>query len=236
MPNATSLHRGFGKLTLPLSDTDETTLASLDPARDIMLALFAAAINDEIMPRWADAVAGSPLAGTSPVQDRLPALPDIDAIQQRRCRFPLLSVARSEDPATITELTLWQEQLTQRWDVDYILSPLTVGDSRKLGDILPAVAKVIALVIRQGGHRAYGPNVVFGQLCGFDSIKIQSFKTGTARFADDSTRYHALSLSLETTELETVSDHTAAPFHGASIALGTGDSTGTIPNLIEAET
>ena len=87
---ANSLYASVGGLSLPLSDTSESTAASLDPGRDILLALLTAALNDELAARWSSAVAGTQMELSQPVQTALPHLPDKQLAQSSEIKFPLL--------------------------------------------------------------------------------------------------------------------------------------------------
>lgn len=193
----------FGNLTFPLVASDfTTTLTPLDPARHELTELFKAAINAEFSEVW-EQVATRSLVGTLPVQDTLEMEPSVQVMQQRKAVFPLLCVHRT-GTASLDQITLFEERLTQQWAIDYILGPLDIGDIYKLGDICLAVAKLIRLVIRQRGHAAYQS----GALQFFDahiaSIEVKSVEgPGQASFVGDekSTLYYAVSLTIETVEV-----------------------------------
>lgn len=229
-----SLNSGWGALSIPIVAT-ETNLASLDPARDILLELFAAALNSELQEAWG--MACNDPATPYPVGDKLPILDDIDAMRQRKACFPLLSVSRSIEPQTEDEFTLWQNRITSRWTIDYVLGPLDVGNQIRLTDVLGAAGKIIAATIRNGGHKAYaattlvtpatgdpltcakqvlGPGV---GCCGFSTIGIVSFICGAAAFSQGGPKYHALTMTLVTTELDSIADD-SVPYGGASVTLG----------------
>ncbi|HEY3497135.1 MAG TPA: hypothetical protein VGK73_20695, partial [Polyangiaceae bacterium] len=82
MTAAQSLYRKFGALQLPLAESSETDLAALDPARDILLDLFAVALNSELAPVWDWPAQMTILQGSAPVQQKLPSLPEPEVLQQ----------------------------------------------------------------------------------------------------------------------------------------------------------
>jgi hypothetical protein len=239
-----SLYRGYGKLSLPLAETGETDLASLDPARDILLELFAAALTAELLPRWADAIAGTPLAGKSVVNVKLPLFPEAIFLGQVATDWPLLAVYRSPEEETFSDFTLWERSVACKWGIDYCIGPLDAGNSAKLTDILRAVPRIIEGVIAEGGHRAYatqqaGNSVftkrVFGAgdgCCGFSTKEVKTAVSGQAVFAQGGPKYYCASVVLETTELSTLNAGVAAPYQGTSVALSTGDTTGLKPVVI----
>ncbi len=244
MTQTDSLFRSFGKLELPLQTTGEKDLGSLDPARDILLDLFAAALIAEVTPRWAAATAGTPLASKVVVQTKLPEFPEQAFLQQVATEWPLLAVYRSEDPEIYDEHTLWEDRVTCKWGVDYCIGPLDAGNTLKLGDVLTAVPRILAGVIREGGHRAYAPqqtgNSVFTKqvlgagvgCCGFSTIRIVQSISGTAAFAQNGPKFHCASIVLETTELSGINPGIATPYTGTSATLSTGDATGLTPIVV----
>jgi hypothetical protein len=233
---ANSLYRTVGGTAFPLSDTDETTAASLEPGRDILLALLAAALNDELAARWTDAAASSSLAGTTPVADTLADEPDPHILQTTEQSFPLLAVYWTGE-GSWEELDLSQGQLTRTFAVDYILGPLTAGDRRKMLDFLAAALKVMLLVIDRGGHRAYAttpghatqPKLVLGPGAGTANwskctVAPNSIRRGPAKFSDQETLYWAVSLDVLATEIEspTDGDPRSNDYEGVNASLGTG--------------
>lgn len=247
---ANSLYRSVGALTLPLSDTDETTAASLDPGRDILLDLLAAALNDELAARWPDASAGTALAGTNPVQSTCPDELDPQYLQTTEHPFPALAVYRNGQ-GSWEELDEGQAQLVWGFSVDYVLGPLTTGERRKMADFLFAAAAVMLLTIDRGGHRAYAttpgypqfPKLVLGPGTGtanFSSCRVEpnSLQRGAAAFSNDETKYWALSFNVRTTELEAdnENDPRNITYGGSLLTLGTGTDEGIIEDLVEAAT
>lgn len=244
----TSLNRSFGATEFPLLTHAES---EIDPAWEIMLELFGAAINAELAGGWSTAVTGTPLAGRDPVQTMHPGQPDPQLLQQVALPFPVLFVAPGE--GSVDEHTMWEERITQKWAIDYVLGTLDAGDAKRANRILRAVLKVIALTIREGGHKAYatqtlGSGIVQARralgpgadTANFSTVNLKDFRIGPARFEgsqnDGAPAYWACGMTLETTELDGFVDGTEADFAGASYTVGTGDVAGVIPNLIEADT
>jgi hypothetical protein len=232
-----SLSNTWGSLTFPIPAAD-TNLSSLDPARDILLDLFEAALNSELQDAWDMAAGSVDVLARTPVADKLAALPDLDAMRQRKAAFPLLAVARSHEPNAEDEFALWQNRITSKWSIDYVLGPLDVGDQMRLGDVLVAAGKIIPAVIRNGGHKAYATTTlvtpttgdplvcakkVFGPgagCCGFSTLKVTSFIFGAAAFSQGGPKYHALSMTLETTELDSISEADAVDYTGTAATFG----------------
>lgn len=234
MSAAVSLYRRFGQFELPLDDATDSDLASLDPARDILLDLFAASIIAELSPVWASAVSDTPLAECSPIAQKLPGMITPETLGEMKTGFPLLAVSRSPTGAQFGDLTLETRSLTQRWDVDYILCPLAVTNLLRVQDILQAVGKTIDMVIENGGHRAYrtmqngnstqAVNVLGSgaNCCGFWKCRVVDMALGPASFSTkgDGPRYYACGLTLETVELSGfLTDADGNPEDGESVPL-----------------
>jgi len=253
---ANSLYRSIGSFSLPLSTYSADTAEGLDPARDILLGLLAAAINDELGQAWT-AVSGtgtSVLAGTTPITSTCPDEPDPQMLQTTEHAVPMLCVYR-EERATWTEDG---ESLSWPFHIDYILGPMTVGDRRKMKDFLVAVAKVILMVIERGGHKAYAtqsghtsqPKFVLGpgtDTANLEKLKPTQIQVGPAGFAGNDTKYWALSITVECEEGADFSDSDPVDhdYDGVSGAIGTGTGvdeddpdglTGIIDPLVELRT
>lgn len=234
MSRAQSLFRKFGRLELPLDTSTAGSLVSLDPARDIILDLFAAAINSELEPVWSRAVAGTPLETKNPVQLKLPALPSEEAMGQMKADFPMLAVGRSVKPMTVEPWSLDQDQLKTLWDVDYVLCPLSLTNEMRVRDVLQAVGKTLTSTVRRGGHKAYLTDAqgyavdVLGDdgplTCGFFGCRVTEFAAAPAVFAKDGPPYLAVGLTLETLEISThyrgEDDGESAPLVGATLSAG----------------
>ncbi len=236
-------HR-WGALSLPLADTNATDFSSLDPARDVLLNMLASAISAELLPRWPDAVNDTALEGSlTPVKHKLPFEPDPELLQQLKAEFPLLCIYRESEDQTVEEWSLTADKLTSKWGVDYFLGPLDAGRRGKLNDVLHAVGKIVACVIRDGGHTSYTvaklpsgtTHLVLAQTCGFFSVNVTKFRCGPAQFTPDGPRYWACSLTLETTELAS-NTATPAAFTGVEATLGTGNADGLDLDLLVVDT
>lgn len=247
MTSAQSLHRKFGAVELPLVADGRQNFTSLDPARDILLDLFAAAIGCELEPVWETAVSGSPvLALSQPVSQRLPVLPKADVLQQMKTGFPFLAVARSIEPTKREDYLVYDSKLTQKWSIDYVMGSLALLDEARLSDVLTFVVKTIIMTVDEGGHRAYseadGRAVqVFGAGgCEFLSWEITESNVGAFPIAPEDPRFLAASLTLETTEVtgyKSSGDGVSVPLMGADYELGIGGAPeGVIEGLLYANT
>jgi hypothetical protein len=247
-----SLYQKLGGLDLPVmaGDVGVSGLAALDPGRDLLLALFASAINSELGDAWTVALGnvGGARAnlGASPVTDTLPDEPTEAVLQQRKCRFPLLALHRS-GTGNYDQVTLELGRLTQPWTLHYILGPLDVIDARQLKDVCVAVAKIVALVIRKRGHKSYqnGALQFFGanspdDASPFTSLRIVSHEgPGQAAFGGDtsSTIYWAIEIRLESTEVTSDAEGAdSCDLEGMSLTVGLGGGEGVLPSAIVAKT
>jgi hypothetical protein len=228
MPLSESMLETMGGLSLPaVEDSDNSTLASLDPGRDILLALFAAAINSELGAAWTAVTntlgVGHRLYGTSPVQDTLPDEPTEQVLTQRKTGFPLLALHRTGS-GTFEDMTMEITRLTQPWKLHYVLGPLDIIDSRKLKDVCIAAGKVVALTLRERKHLAYEDgDLQFEDV--FSSIRVVSQEGPTqAGFggSEDSTMYWAIALNLETTEISDDVEGSTGLLDAADFIFGVG--------------
>jgi hypothetical protein len=244
-----SLNETFGGLDLPVEATDVTdTLAPLDPGRDVMLALFAAALNAELTVAWRKVTRGfAPDAGidrTLPVADTYPGELTPQAMQARQAKFPLLALHRSGEH-TYEQQTLELDLLRQPWELHYVLGPLDVAGTRQLQDILQAASKILRRTVERRGHPAYedGLEQFFPDgTAPFSSAELKGGQAGPAAFAGDEkgTLYHALTLRLETTEIARAdAAGSYGPFDGTDYDFGIGDGPlgeGVIHGLLYAST
>jgi hypothetical protein len=244
MSDTDSLYQTLGGLQLPLQETGATTLASLDPARDILLGLFAAALSAELTPRWADVVASGTLSFTTPVKTQVPHELDEATIQQLKISFPALAVYRETENQEVTEHSVWQTKLKSHWGVDYILGPLGIGDRRKLGDALTAAAKIVLMTVERGGHRAYLTNddgfpvnvLSERDYCNFITTQVAHFTAGKASFSDEGESYHAMSLRLTTEEWTEPTASESRDYEGSNLSMSTGNYEGLVPEIVTAKT
>jgi hypothetical protein len=229
MPAITdSLLRTFGGLTLPAESSalTEQGLSSLDPGRDKLLALFASAINSEFGELWEAAVATLPsthhLYDTDPVRDTLPDEPSLELMTQRKAGFPLLALCRDGD-AAFEDYTTEKDKLTQQWQLYYVLGPLDVMDRRKLADILQAVPKLVALVIRKRGHASYesGALQFFGGNGDFAAVRLVSYAAGEAPFAENA-HWTLCRMTLETVEISGWREGAFGDLEAADYTMGVG--------------
>lgn len=241
----------FGGLELPVPGTDigASGLAALDPQRDILLELFAAAINAELGEAWTQArLAGgarAKLHATLPVAYKLPDEPTEQLLTTLVTSFPVLAVHRS-GTGLYEEHTLEISRLKQPWSLHYILGPLDVIDARQLKDVCVAVAKIVALVVQRRGHKAYqsGALQFFSgnapdEPSPFTSIRVVSHEgPGQAVFANEAqVTYWAIEMRLETTEISSdVDDASSGALDGMSLTVNVGGGEGLTPALVVAKT
>jgi hypothetical protein len=242
-----SLYQSFGGTRFPTTAADVTdTLVSLDPGRDLLLELFASAINSELGEVWTTVTGtmGSDhkFAGTSPVQSTLPEEPTKQNLTSVKKNFPLLALHRDPEEETKWEpYTLEVDKLTQQWKLHYILGPLDIIDQRKLKDIGQAVAKIVKLVIKKRGHPSYqsGALQFFDDTSRFARVDMVSSKGPTqAGFGEgaDTTVYWAMLIKLETEELSSFIEGSLGPVDAADITIGIGGGEGILPDGIQAQT
>ncbi len=244
----TELYEFFGDANYPATDVvNEQLYSSFDPGRDILLGLFAAAINQELggsttdvltTSRWGIARVGTRYELTLPVADTYYEVPDKETLRKADLAFPFLALGRTDgEPG---EQTLQIENDTCRWSLDYVLGPLKEEDKRRLGGVLKGVRDIIQLCIRRRGHPAYDDGALqfFEGTGGFSSIRAINYQMGPAEFGERGAGliFHALHMTLETVEVEGAQEDSVTPFEGVSITIGAGGPGGVLPDLIEART
>jgi hypothetical protein len=248
---ADSLFQRLGGLDLPVTadSIGITGFASLDPGRDLLLELFASAINSELGDAWTkviQAIGPRELLGQYPVSDKLPDEPTEQLLTQRKSLFPLLAIHRS-GAGTYDQITLEATRLTQPWALHYILGPLDAIDARQLKDVCVAVSKIVALVIRKRGHASFrdGALQFFGTNSPIDpspftSLRIVSHEgPGQAAFGGDSssTIFWAIEMRLESTEISSYDpDAEGCEIDGLNITIGMGADGEVLPSFIVAKT
>lgn len=245
MPLDESLLQRFGGLQLPAEANEtDSTLTSLDPARDTLLALFAAAINSELGAAWTAVVRDLPvdhrLSGTSPVQSTLPFIPTEQHLLQVKKGFPILCLAR-EGRGEFADHGLELDKLTQPWKLHWIIGPLDVIDQRKILDIGQAIAKVLRLVIRKRGHKAYqsGALQFFDDTTPLSSVELTGFVgPAHAGYAGDASTviFWAVEADLVTTEISAdLEDSGGCDIDALDLMLGVGDETEIVPAMVIAQ-
>ncbi len=244
MPLDESLLQSYGGLVLPaVEDTANGALTSLDPGRDMLLALFEAAINSELGAAWTAVTnalpAGHRLRGTAPVQDTLPAVPLEQALTQRKSGWPLLCLHR-DGRGEFAEYVMERDKLVQPWKLHWIVGPLDIIDQRKILDVGQAIAKVLRLVIRKRGHKAYqsGALQFFGDTGAFSSVELTGYSgPDQAVFGGDksSTVFWAAEADIVTNELsDFVEGSEESELEALDLTLGVGGGEGILPQLVLA--
>jgi len=239
-----SLYQKLGGLELPVMAGDvSTTLTPLDPGRDLLLDLFASAINSELSDAWNVVVStlgtASPYYGKSPVEYKLPEEPTESVLTQLKTSFPILALHRN-GTATYEGQTMEVVKLVQPWKLYYILGAVDVIGLRKLKDVCVAVAKIVSLVIRQRGHRSYqdGALQFFSDTSAFTSIRTVSHEgPDQAVYAGDksSVIFWAIEINLETTETSSDVEGAYGNLDAEDITVAVGGEE-LIPEFIKART
>jgi hypothetical protein len=257
--NNDHIFQRFGDLDFPIEGSDVSStdpFAAFDPGRTAMLALFKAAINQELAHStiavqatspWYVARANTRLATTMPIETTLYEPPRASMMRGARYVMPLLCLYRTRSEHN--EHSLGREQVVTRWGLDYVLGPLTSADYGRIGGVLTAVRAIIRLVIRRGFHPAYESGAQqFGSTNGhFASIRAVEDQEGPAVFGregpstsgiDEQLEVFAMHLELETTEHEAALDPVAEAtvYDGADFNIGVGSITGILPDMIQANT
>lgn len=234
-----SLVGAFGGVNFPLNATDfDGSLTPLDPARSRLAALFAAAINYELLPIW-DKLTGkaSALIGTRPVQTIFELDPQTHLTKQVNLKPPILALHRLGEQAW-SEHTMQTDKCEQDFLLHYILPNLDIGETRKVFDVLRIIPEIVRRVIRARGHIAYdnGELQLFDNKCGLGAIQITKAEWGQAQFGGqvESPVWLATTMTLHVTEFGTDSEDEYGEFEGVDWNIGVGDSTGIQPNIIEA--
>lgn len=247
-----STYETFGEFDTPVTaDQLDGTLGVIDGGVHVLAELFKAAINAELSEAWPALVGATggpagvigsnhPLFNTSAVADTLEIEPSRQVMTQRKALWPLLAVHRVEK-GVYSWFTTEIQRLTQQWAIHYILGPLDIGDLHKLNKICVAVPKIISMVLRDCGHRAYqgGATQFFaGSGAHFAYAWMKAHEgPGHARFNDgDDTIYYAVTVTIETAEDLHDKDAAYAEFDGADYSIGVGDDQQIMPDVIDANT
>lgn len=237
----TSLYRKVGDVSLPITSADLTADNVFpDPARDTMLALFAAAINAELAEPWADAVTGGPMEGSAPVQQTLPLEPSSAMLRQWKAGWPLLSLHRVGE-ADYAERTLSIDERTQNWELHYIMDALAIDSMHRVKAVADVwVPTVVSQTIERQGHPQYESGAIqFGAgKGGLARVSLRSITVGQASFAggDDAAMHLMCTMGLETLELARDVDGAFADLEGTSIGVGVGGPEGILPDVINVDT
>jgi hypothetical protein len=242
-------HYGDTEFPVDAADVSDGHLyQGFDRGRDVLLALFSAAINQELAHTtsgsavssspWYVAQQGTVLANTLPVADIFHEVVSPDVLRESRFSFPLLALYREQ--ATHDEFTLARIATRTTWGLDYILPPLGLDDLRRLGGALNAVKTIVDLVICRSAHPAYEDDTMqFGPQRGnFSSIKVDSSRIGPAAFGPDGENavYRMLHMQLSTVELSDGVEGINPDFEGFGAGIGVGGFEGIKPNLLEIDT
>lgn len=240
---STPLFGDFGDVHFPLKSPDFTdSFVPLDPARSRLVKLFASAINYELTPVWSKVVGnnpGSPLVNTKPVESTFELDPVTHLTKQVNTKMPMLCLHRTGEQ-TWGSHTLQVDKCDQDWNLHYILPNMEVAETRRFSDILRIIPEIVRRVIRNRGHISFenGALQFFADKGGLGSIAMTKAESGQARFAGqvESPVWLATTITIHTVEYARDTEEEFGLFEGVDWHIGVGDSTGIIPNMIEAYT
>lgn len=236
------LYEGIGDAPIPPElTTGAVTAVELDPARARLTGLFAQVLNSELGAAWTQVTnalgAGHRLYGTSPVQDTLELAPTSQELQQVKTPLPLLSVYRTGD-VTFEEHTIAQDKATQQWQVLWIVGQASTTERRRLGDFLVAGSRAIRLAVEKRGHPDYegGALQFFTGVGGLGGVRVMRANYDPQRLNESGEAdWLIMQLWLETVEYGRWDQGAFGSVQNASFDIGVGDSTGTVPSLILAD-
>lgn len=242
-----SVWQRFGGTKLPVlaTDIDATALTfeALDPARDSLADLFAAAIRAELGTgsdsAWATVCASLPSGcslrnSTNPIGSVIKLEPSARVMKELRAAPPALAVHRTGE-VEYHDVSTEKTFRVQKWNVHWIAGPLTVGELHKLHDAVLAVSATVQRTIMRRGHPAYQSGAVqFGTDTSYlASVKMLSHEAGQAQFAEgeEAPLYLACRCVLETSE-RTVDLDEGGELLGLSLTAHVGDAVEVLPGLV----
>jgi hypothetical protein len=235
-----SIFERFGGTVFPADVGTDLQATSLDPAREVLTGLFRQAFISEFGSAWTQVTAalGTPWSGTTPVEDTLEIRPNAQILTERKGKLPLLCVYRKGTP-TFDEHTLAREKMIQEWGVVWIIGQADTAAQRKLYDFLQAAVKLVRLVLERRGHPDYqgGDLQLFEDTAGLGRARLTgaSFEP-VALNEKDPTEWLILDMTIETEEYSYLNLDQFGEVDYATVEMGVGDSTGTIPGLINIDT
>lgn len=210
----TSLYESVGGTSFPFTassvDNTKLTLEPLDPLADAIADLLKAAINAELSAAWTKVTnalgAAHPLYGTLPVQDTLPDEPEEEAVEERKCRFPLLAVHRV-GKATYSRFSLTRLARTQQWNVHHIFGNCDVAARRKLKKVWEVGApSIVALTLDRQSHPSYlsGAKQFENTVA---SMSLEDSESGQAAFSpNENTKFYSCLMTLKVVEISDMVD------------------------------
>lgn len=247
-----SLYKKFGDAQYPTAGAEITAdgghlYDAFDPARNTLLGLFTAAINYELAGStsavdstspWGVAAAGTKYESTLPVADTYFEVPDREVLKKANVAFPFLALARTDGETEA--FTLYHEQDTCRWSLDYVLGEMDEPTKRRLGGSLKAVRDIIQTCLRDGKHPEYqGGAVQLGDgRGGLKTMRIVTYQMGPATTGEqgDGLILYALHMTLESTEIDGDIAGTIPPLDGVNVSIGVGDEGGILKDVVTLRT
>ncbi len=236
-----SLVGRFGGLTFPLNPADfNGSLVPLDPVRSRLVQLFASAIRYELGPVWSKLTGqANQLTGKRPIESILELDPSAHDMREAGVVYPVLALHRVGDQEW-SDHTMQIEKCEQDWNLHYILPALDIATVRRVSDVFRIIPEIVRRVIRARGHISFenGALQFFPDKGGIGYIKMTNAKSGQAQFGGQvqDPLWWATTITLHTIEYGYDDENEFAPFNGVDWSIGVGDSTGIIPNLLNAST
>jgi hypothetical protein len=211
----TSSYRTLGAFTEPVTVaqvTADKTFTVLDPARDIALDFFAAAINGELGTAWSTVADTAGMTGTTPVTTKWPKPLVTKLLQEEKATFPILALSRVS--SRMHRVSIHESKQLTQWSLDYVLGELGSDGVRKMADVVTVVPGICEHGLQDNCHANYlSGAAVFGPGSStFTEIQIdpdRDIEYGPAKFAGD--------------------DENAPTYWSASIPLLTDERTGFVP-------
>lgn len=234
---------------MPLSADDITaagTFEPVDPAREVLAGLMAAAIRGELGTgpgsAWRAVTATLPTghrlaASTDPVGTIWRDDPSATALRQVKVgSWPLLAVC-PDGAAEYEQITTMKAAVKQRWLVMWCLGDYEADLALKLSPVLSAVSKVMAETICAGRHPNYESGTrQFGPGRGdLSVVRPLTYEAGAARFSDgEDSRFWSASLTLETVEMARDLD-VGEESSGLVVTAATGNEVELLPEFVTGD-
>ena len=222
------LFESFGDVALDGDDAavTDTLITAMDPVRDRLADLFAAAINDELTGKgWAKAVAGTVLDCKNPVEQTFHE--PFRAATTRSIEHTFPSLSGYLEQSDHEEYLLDRDRIRTRGGLTYLLGPLSPGDYRRIGSALHGAAQIITITIGRRTHPSFdaGDLQFFSNKGGLSSIRVINSTEGVAEFGQqgEGLEFYALQMALETTEDEYYGSELEVAFEGMDVTVGVGD-------------
>lgn len=224
----TSGYATIGATEFPLDSTAVTTSLAIvaDPARDILLALFKAALIAECQAAFDVAKVGTKLDGYV-VDMCIPFNPESFLVKAVKLDYPCLALWRTK--SVFQERTLAKGVRVTDWTLNYILGEMTTLEMGRLYTMLTAAEALLMSVCETGYHASYNDGYSFLESMGVVELGVLESVYGhwEATGSGSEIMVPALSMTLRTVE-EVFANEPMVTFDGmtARVHLArTGEST-----------